>query len=121
VRFDGPDGPDRIADAMARVRDTPPAELGGRRVVRTVDLSRADPEIAALVEPPGHPPGDVVLVELEGGRAVVRPSGTEPKLKAYLEVVLPVGARDDVDAVRADARRALDAVRTDLGAVLGLA
>jgi phosphomannomutase len=120
VRFAGPDGPARIASGMATLRGARIAELGGRAVQRVLDLSSDDPEAAALVEPPDHPPGDVIVLELDGGRAVVRPSGTEPKLKAYLEVVLPVAAGADVEAVRADARVSLEALRSDLATVLGL-
>jgi phosphomannomutase len=120
VRFDGPDGPARIAAGMAALRGAAVGELGGRAVRRVLDLSSDDPEAAALVQPSDHPPGDVIVLELDGGRAVVRPSGTEPKLKAYLEVVLPVATGADVEAVRADARVALEAVRADLASVLGL-
>jgi phosphomannomutase len=48
----------------------------------------------------------------------VRPSGTEPKLKCYLEVVEPVAG--DIDAVRAAATDRLAAIRTDLAAAAGL-
>jgi phosphomannomutase len=57
---------------------------------------------------------------------VVRPSGTEPKLKCYLEVVVPVedataeGEQDAVDAARIAATGRLDAIRTDLSAAAGL-
>ena len=54
----------------------------------------------------------------EGARVVVRPSGTEPKLKCYLEVVVPV--TDGVDAARIAAAGRLDAIRSDLAAALGL-
>jgi phosphomannomutase len=61
-----------IATAMARVRATPPATLLDRPVTVT-DLA---------------PDNDVVILRFEGGRVVVRPSGTEPKCKAYLELVI---------------------------------
>ncbi len=54
---------------------------------------------------------------------IVRPSGTEPKLKAYLEVVVPVPSGGDdgaVDAARISAAGRLDAIRADLAAALGL-
>jgi phosphomannomutase len=63
----------------------------------------------------------------ESGRVVVRPSGTEPKLKCYLEVVVPVEASTgsgrasgDVDAARISAVGRLDAIRADLTAAAGL-
>ncbi|TDC47206.1 phospho-sugar mutase [Actinomadura sp. KC345] len=97
-----------ITSAMARLRADPPERLGGRPVERFDDLSGgAD----------GLPPTDGLRFRLAGGaRVVVRPSGTEPKLKCYLEVVLPVD--DDITTVRARAAAELDALRADLDAVL---
>ena len=48
-----------------------------------------------------------------GARVIVRPSGTEPKVKCYLEVVVPVGD-EDVDAARISAAGRLDAIKADL-------
>ncbi|MFG1850554.1 phospho-sugar mutase [Actinomadura geliboluensis] len=97
-----------ITAAMTRLRAAPPAELAGRRVVSFDDLARpAD----------GLPPTDGLRFRLSGGaRVVVRPSGTEPKLKCYLEVVLPV--EGDVAATRARAAAELDALRTALSTAL---
>jgi phosphomannomutase len=47
---------------------------------------------------------------------IVRPSGTEPKLKCYLEVVVPVDAGAGVDAARISAAARLDALRDDIKA-----
>lgn len=97
-----------ITAAMTRLRAAPPAELAGRRVASFDDLARpAD----------GLPPTDGLRFRLSGGaRVVVRPSGTEPKLKCYLEVVLPV--EGDVAATRARAAAELDALRTALSTAL---
>jgi phosphomannomutase len=100
-----------IAAAMARLRSSPPSVLGGRAVELVQDLS-------AGVD--GLPPTDGLRLRLAGdARAVVRPSGTEPKLKAYLEVVeaVPDG---DVAAARARADAALRAIRSDLAAAAGV-
>ena len=105
---------------MAALRASALSQLANRPVRRVLNLASSDPEAAALVEPPDHPPADVVVVELEGARVVVRPSGTEPKLKAYFEVVLPVGRGDDLTVLRVDARRSLATLRADLALVLGL-
>ena len=106
--------PSRIADAMARLRAEPPTTLAGSDVVTVHDLSAGDDEL---------PPTDgLVLRTADGARVVVRPSGTEPKLKSYCEVVVPVDG-GDADAVRAARRvadRRLDAVRADLRAALAL-
>jgi phosphomannomutase len=55
----------------------------------------------------------------DGSRVVVRPSGTEPKLKAYLEVVQPV-EQDDVPAARAAAAVRLAALKQSVAASIGL-
>jgi phosphomannomutase len=96
-----------IADAMDRLRAHPPATLLGRPVTAT-DLAHADP------------PVDAVRLLGDGVRVVVRPSGTEPKLKAYLETVVPV--HDDAGVIAARGRGAdeLDALRAEMSAVLGL-
>ncbi len=66
------------------------------------------------------PPTEGLRYRLAGdGRVVVRPSGTEPKIKCYLEVVVPVEG-DDVTAARRTASSALAAVRADLAAAAGL-
>lgn len=99
-----------IADAMRRLRTEPPASLGGRTVGAIDDLSASGG---------GLPPTDGLRFHLSGdGRVVIRPSGTEPKLKCYLEVVVPVTA--DVATARAEATRALDAIRPDLATALDL-
>ncbi|GAA3981876.1 phospho-sugar mutase [Actinomadura viridis] len=106
-----------IGAAMARLREAPPAELAGRAVEQADDLSLgAD----------GLPPTDGLRFRLAAGasggpaRVVVRPSGTEPKLKCYLEVVRPVPADGDVAAARTAARADLGALRDALAAVLDL-
>ena len=93
-----------IQDAMARLRATPPTSLGGRAVESAEDLAAGSDEL---------PPTDGLRYRLaDGGRVVVRPSGTEPKLKCYLEVVVPVQDRD-VPAAREIAARDLAAISAD--------
>ncbi|MET8985134.1 phospho-sugar mutase [Nonomuraea wenchangensis] len=100
----------QIAGAMDRLRAEPPAELGGRKVLAADDLAEGAG---------GLPPTDGLRYRLEGdARVVVRPSGTEPKLKCYLEVVVPVTG--EVTEARATATAALNAVGADLTVALGL-
>jgi phosphomannomutase len=85
------------AGIMGRLRAAPPAGLAGQPVTGVEDLAvRADPAAGAGAaagaggaREPGLPPADVLIYRLPGARVVIRPSGTEPKLKAYLEVVEP--------------------------------
>ncbi|GGK65969.1 phosphomannomutase [Sphaerisporangium melleum] len=100
-----------ITAAMERLRSNPPQALGGRGVHEVDDLSAGVDDL---------PPTDGLRYRLDGdARVVVRPSGTEPKLKCYLEVVVPVTG-GDVPAARTRAASDLAAVKTDLAAALGL-
>jgi phosphomannomutase len=93
-----------IADAMARLRAKLPATLLDEPVTSAEDLL---------------PDADVVILRTAEARVVVRPSGTEPKLKAYLEVVEPV-VDGDTAAARERASAALTALRTETAAALGI-
>ena len=63
------------------------------------------------------PPADVLILRLDGARVVLRPSGTEPKFKAYLEVTEPAGPGRLADARhRAGSRMTL--VRAEVAALL---
>ena len=104
-----------IPATMDRLRSAPPTTLGGLAVEQVEDLSEGS---AAL------PPTDGLRYSLaEGARVIVRPSGTEPKVKCYLEVVIPVETGSDgagADAARISAAGRLDAIKADLrGAAFG--
>ncbi|MDQ2848648.1 MAG: phospho-sugar mutase [Actinomycetota bacterium] len=95
-----------IADAMQRLRSALPVSLLGAPVTGTDDLL---------------PRTDAVVLRTEQLRIVVRPSGTEPKLKFYLEVVIPIDPRaTDISAGRASAAEKLGAACTEIAGVLGL-
>ena len=102
--------PALIAAAVEGLRADPPRDLGGLPVEAIVDLADgAD----------GLPPTEGILLRLPGARVIVRPSGTEPKVKCYLEVVRRVDgaglalAREDADATL---DRLAAALRARLGA-----
>ena len=104
------------AAVVARLRDAPPATLAGVPVAEVVDL--AEPATVGEGALRALPPTDGVLLRLsDGGRVVVRPSGTEPKLKTYLEVVRPVPPGARPDDLRVSASDDVDALLT---AVRGL-
>ena len=74
--FPGLSGMDKMAGIMAGLRENAPAEIGGYKVVKAVDYK----DTAAT----GLPAANVLVYTLEGGATViVRPSGTEPKIKTY--------------------------------------
>jgi phosphomannomutase len=102
----------QIGAAMDRLRSAPPASLGGLTVERVDDLSLGSADLP--------PTEGLRYVLAEGARVVVRPSGTEPKLKCYLEVVVPVNPEDGVDAARISAAGRLDAIRVDVQAAAGI-
>jgi phosphomannomutase len=96
------------AQVMTRLRAEPPASLAGLPVTGVTDLAAGAG---------GLPPSDVLTYHLPGARVVIRPSGTEPKLKAYLEVVEPVAGRSLADA-RADATARLAPLREAVAALV---
>ena len=101
---------EQIASGMARLRAQPPSVLAGSPVVEVSDLSQGYR---------GLPPTDGVLVLTEAGdRVIARPSGTEPKLKCYLEVILPVAEGEPLPWDQA--RERLDAIKGAFAEIIGL-
>jgi phosphomannomutase len=93
---------------MAQLRAVPPREFGGSRVIDTADLTGGTLNL---------PSADVLSYQLLGARVVIRPSGTEPKIKAYLEIVEPViGGR--LAAARQSAAGRLGVLREAVAALL---
>jgi phosphomannomutase len=102
----GAEGRARIDAAMAALRAAPPARIGARPVVRVLDALAGEEVGRGESRPSGLPVSDVLQLQSEdGSRLTVRPSGTEPKIKFYLELV---GEARDRAAV-APARARLDA------------
>ncbi|GGT57600.1 phospho-sugar mutase [Streptomyces purpureus] len=103
-----------IAAAMRRLREHPPTALAGLTVVSAEDLTKGSEKL---------PPTDGLRYYLEGdfrARVIVRPSGTEPKLKCYLEVVVPVADASELTTARATATDVLTAVKRDLATAAGI-
>ncbi|MER8222395.1 phospho-sugar mutase [Streptomyces sp. NPDC094143] len=100
-----------IAAAMTRLREQPPTELAGLAITRTDDLTQGSDTL---------PPTDGLRYTLEGARVIVRPSGTEPKLKCYLEVVVPVASHAGLPEARAKATDVLESIKRDLSAAAGI-
>ena len=96
-----------ISDAMARLRAAPPTRLLGREVA-FADLALEDPSV------------DAVRLLGDGVRVIVRPSGTEPKLKAYLETVVPVHDDAGMIAARGRGQDELDQLRAEMSTALRL-
>lgn len=90
-----------IAEMMKRLRTDPPSQLAGEPVT-----------VEDLAEVRGGMRTDAVIFDGPSIRVVVRPSGTEPKLKCYLEVVVPVANRDDLANAVEPAKARLAELRT---------
>ncbi|NUP75684.1 MAG: phospho-sugar mutase [Sinomonas sp.] len=108
----------RVADLglldamMMRLRQDPPASFADSPVETAVDLSLGSDEL---------PPTEGLLwVTRDSTRVIVRPSGTEPKLKCYLEVIRPVDSSAELANARQAARQAMDAALEDVREALGL-
>jgi len=99
-----------ISDAMARLRARPPQTLGGLPVVVT-DLVGGTPTL---------PPTDAVELSGPAVHVVARPSGTEPKLKCYLEVRLTPEESREIETARATAAARLARLRSEMAAALGV-
>ncbi|MDO5066144.1 MAG: phospho-sugar mutase [Propionibacteriaceae bacterium] len=100
-----------ISQAVDRLRATPPATLLGGEVAFT-DLSAGSATL---------PPTNAVMLASNEVQVIVRPSGTEPKLKCYLEVVLPKEHGLNGQAARSEASTLLLALREEVRQLLGMA
>ena len=101
VRFD--DLSEIPADHGAAARPRRPPRSAG-------SPSSAVDDLVAWAATPCRPPTGCATRLADGARVIVRPSGTEPKVKCYLEVVVPVDPEDGVDAARIAAAGRLDAI-----------
>ena len=112
--FPGASGGETMKAMMANMRKAPPASLGGEKVVRVRDLMN-DPDL---------PKSNVLQFYLESGTIVsARPSGTEPKIKFYINSMVPAG--DGSDAWYADAKvkaaKLCDGISSDIQKIIDAA
>lgn len=108
-----------IASAMRRLREQPPAVLAGLHVVSAEDLSKGTESLPPTDGLRYHLAGDESGA-VSGARVIVRPSGTEPKLKCYLEVVVPVADAAALAGARVHGGEVLAAIKTDLARAAGI-
>jgi phosphomannomutase len=108
----------RVADLglleamMSRLRQDPPASFADSPVETAVDLSEGSEQL---------PPTEGLLwATRDATRVIIRPSGTEPKLKCYVEVIRPVDSSAELAEARQAARQALDSALDDVREALGL-
>jgi len=116
VTLTGASGALRITQAMQQLVADPPKVLAGRTVSRVRDLQRPDPDAPSWR-------GPTLLVELElagGGRVFVRPSGTEPKLKIYVDLQVGLESKASITETETRALAEARAVAHGLSVALGL-
>jgi len=96
-----------VPEVMNKLRNTPPKTFGGLKVSKTIDLAKSES---------GLPPTDGIIFylsqeeQISGGRVIIRPSGTEPKIKCYLEVATNL---KDLEVGRDLAEKTLAAIAKD--------
>ena len=100
-----------IAKGMENLRRDGIDQIAGAKVVKTVDLAKGSDELL--------PTDGLMYFTDRDDRVVVRPSGTEPKLKCYIEVIEPV-ADGTVAAARIRAATRLDEIRVDMRSAMGI-
>jgi phosphomannomutase len=103
-----------VLAALDRLVSAPPPALGGREVTEVMDY-----RIGAETRPAWLGATPMVELRLKGGRALVRPSGTEPRLKVYVDLSAEVGERDAVGALETSLTEAAGAVGADIVTTLG--
>jgi phosphomannomutase len=122
VALPGAEGRARIDAAMAQLRASPPGRIGRSPVVRVLDAREGEQHLRGERRPSGLPLSDVLAFQSEdGARLTVRPSGTEPKIKFYLELVGEARERAQVAPARALLEAEGQALRSALTTELRLA
>ena len=114
----GKSGADEIKAMMEQFRANPPKTLAGEKVVLIKDfklLKQTDAagKVTDLVMP--EPSNVLQYFTAAGDKISVRPSGTEPKIKFYMEAKLPMASRKDYLKVQAEAMKKIESFKKDLG------
>ena len=114
----GKSGADEIKAMMEQFRANPPKTLAGEKVVLIKDFkllkqTDAQGKVTDLIMP--EPSNVLQYFTAAGDKISVRPSGTEPKIKFYMEAKLPMADKKDYLKVQAEAMKKIDAFKKDLG------
>jgi len=118
----GAEGAEEIRTWMRRLRENPPAEVGALKVVAVVDIAAGTRRMVegGAAEPIALPKSNVIVLELSGrARIIVRPSGTEPKIKCYFDFREPVLESEPFAEAQKRAQATLDALANDFKKVFG--
>jgi phosphomannomutase len=115
VTHEGPEGAARIASAMRRVGEDPPSVVGGLAVREVIDHRRDAGDRPAWLGT-----ADLVELRLDAGRVMIRPSGTEPKCKVYVDLRGELGADGDLAAAESTLASTALTLADDLATRVGL-
>ncbi|MBQ6567429.1 MAG: phospho-sugar mutase [Treponema sp.] len=125
--FEGISGPGIMKGIMTKLREDGLKTLGGKKVLKIRDIQQQvefDPANPSQKKSLPWPKSNVLQFFLEGGTIVsARPSGTEPKIKFYVNSVVPVEGGNDagLEAARAEAGKLCDKIAEEINAVLNAA
>ena len=121
VTLPGPEGAERIRTVMNTLRSRPLARLGTSAVVRVVDAAAGEETVEGERRAIELPRADLMTLQsADGARLTVRPSGTEPKIKFYLELAGKADTTAEVAPARARLEEEGQALREALMRDLGL-
>ena len=114
----GKSGADEIKAMMEQLRANPPKTLAGEKVVLIRDFkllkqTAGDGTVTGLVMP--EPSNVLQYFTAAGDKVSVRPSGTEPKIKFYMEAKLPMADKSRYREVQAKAMEKIELIKKDLG------
>ena len=105
IVMEGKEGLDKIVSIMAGLRENPPTEIAGYRVIGQYDYLTGEKKENGAITPTGLPKSNVLQFKLEDGSYVTaRPSGTEPKIKFYYLI-----KDETMDQAKAKAKQMRDA------------
>ena len=114
-RFEGANANEEMSQVVEHCRSAPPARVADIVVTAVLDLKRQTRSMGGHVEAFTElPVSDVLVFELEGGhRIMVRPSGTEPKLKFYFYASTPISTDEAIVDARQRGSELLDRIADD--------
>ena len=125
--FPGPTGGEAMRGIMTKLRNEGLKTLGGKRVKEIRDIERSvsfDPANPSVTKPLDLPKSNVLQFFLDDGTIVsARPSGTEPKIKFYINCTVPVAGNNDAGLAQAKKEAALlrDAIASEIKSTLDAA
>jgi phosphoglucomutase len=115
----GKTGAEEIEQLMVNFRNNPPKQLAGSEIERVKDFELlTERNLLTGESNPIQEKGTSNVLQfytLDGSKVSVRPSGTEPKIKFYIEVKAKLGSRKEYDKVEESANQKIDLVMHDLG------